>query len=113
MRATNRRAHVVGLSLGDYTALVLMENHAGVLDRVVMSGITAAPMPNRALLPVQLWLMSFLMKRRWFVNLQAKPGLGHGWNVEAPDLFNAMVRAWIVDTPLPYRLQAADNGDSL
>jgi pimeloyl-ACP methyl ester carboxylesterase len=189
-RATNRRAHVVGLSLGAYIALVLLEHHADVLDRVVMSGVTAAPMPNRALLNPQLWLMSVLMKRRWFVNMQAKslhvppdmqsaftdnllamsmqayrriaeevvhfhvppslhhvntltlitagsreskiitqavgtisnmmpnaqgrlaPGLGHGWNVEAPDLFNAMVRAWIMGTPLPYRLQVAHGGNS-
>jgi pimeloyl-ACP methyl ester carboxylesterase len=186
-RATHGRAHVVGLSLGGYIALVLLEHHADVLDRVVMSGVTAAPVPNRALLPVQLWLMSVLMKRRWFVKTQARslhlppdmqsafidnllamsmqayrriweeaaqfrvppslrhvntptlitagsreskiitqavgtisnmmpnaqgrlaPGLGHGWNVEAPDLFNAMVRAWITGTPLPYRLQVADD----
>lgn len=187
-RATNGRAHVVGLSLGAYIALVLLEHHADVLDRVVMSGVTAAPMPNRALLNPQLWLMSILMKRRWLVNMQAKalrlspdmqsaftdnllamsmrtyrriweeavdfhvppslqhvntptlitaggseskiitqavgtiskimpnaqgrlaPGLGHGWNVEAPDLFNAMARAWITGTPLPHRLQAANGG---
>lgn len=29
------------------------------------------------------------------------PGVGHGWNIEAPDLFNATVRAWIEDSPLP------------
>jgi pimeloyl-ACP methyl ester carboxylesterase len=186
-RATNGRAHVVGLSLGGYIALVLLEHHADVLDQVVMSGVTAAPMPNRVLLVPQLWLMSILVKRHWFVKTQAKslhllpdmqaaftdnllamslqayrriwkeaaqfrvppslrhvttptlitagsheskiitqavstisnmmpnaqgrlaPGLGHGWNVEAPDLFNAMVRAWIMGTPLPSRLQVADD----
>jgi pimeloyl-ACP methyl ester carboxylesterase len=184
-RATNGRAHVVGLSLGGYVALILLERHADVLDRVIMSGVTAAPMPNRALLKPQLWLMSVLMKRRWLVNMQARslhlspdmqaaftdnvlamsmqayrqiweegvdfrvspslpavniptlivagsreskiitqavstistmmpnaqgrlaPGLGHGWNVEAPDLFNAMLRAWFMNTPLPHRLQVA------
>ncbi len=178
------RAHVVGLSLGGYIALMLLANHADVLDRVVMSGVTAAPVPNRALLPLQLGLMSILLKRRWMVNQQAKalhlspdmqaafinnlramsmssyrriwreaayfyappalrhvdtptlivagsreskiitqavstisnmmphasgrlaPGVGHGWNVEAPDLFNTMIRAWITGTPLPARLQA-------
>lgn len=182
-RATDGRAHVVGLSLGGYIALVLLDRHAGVLDRVVISGVTAAPMPNRALLPVQLGLMSLLMKRRRYMDLQARslglppdmqaaftealqamslqayrriwkeaaqfrvssslrnvttptlvtaggreseiitqavgtistlmpnaqgriaPGLGHGWAVEAPELFTAMVRAWITDTPLPDRLQ--------
>jgi pimeloyl-ACP methyl ester carboxylesterase len=33
------------------------------------------------------------------------PGLGHGWNVEAPDLFSAMVRASITGAPLPDGLQ--------
>jgi pimeloyl-ACP methyl ester carboxylesterase len=27
------------------------------------------------------------------------PGVGHGWNVEAPDLFNATVRAWLEEPP--------------
>lgn len=31
-------------------------------------------------------------------------GVHHGWNGEAPDLFNAMVRAWINETPLPETL---------
>jgi len=184
-RATNGRAHVVGLSLGGHIALILLERHANVVDRAVISGVTDAPMPNRALLKPQLWLMSFLLKRRWFVNMQARslplsldmqsaftenllamslqayrhiweeavdfyvpsalnhvnnptlitaggsetniithtvdtipklmpnaqgriaPGRGHGWNIEAPDLFTAMVRAWITGTPLPAGLQAA------
>lgn len=188
-RATNRRAHVVGLSLGGYVALVLLEHHASLLDRVVISGVTAAPMPNRVLLRPQLWLMSRLIKRRWFVNAQARslhlpptmqaaftdnllamsmqayrrvweeavdfrvpsslrhvntatlitagsrestiitqavgtistimpnaqgrlaPGYGHGWNVEAADLFNAMTRAWITGTPLPATLQMATGGN--
>jgi pimeloyl-ACP methyl ester carboxylesterase len=182
-RATAGRAHVVGLSLGGYVALSLLEGHAGVLDRAVISGVTAAPMPNRVLLPVQLGLMSLLMKRRWYMSLQARsaglppdmkaafieallamsmkayrriwqegvqyrvspglrhvttptlitagsreseiirqavgtissmmpnaegrlaPELGHGWNIEAPDLFSTMVRAWITGTPLPERLE--------
>lgn len=181
-RSTGGRAHVVGLSLGAYIALVLLERHANLVDHVVISGVTAVPMPNRALLNPQLWLMSFLLKRRWFVNMEARslhlppdmhsafvknlldmsmdayrriwqevvdfhvpqslrlvdiptlitaggreskiitqtvdvipkimpnaqgrlaPRLGHGWNVEGSDLFNAMVRAWITDTPLPVGL---------
>lgn len=185
-RATNARAHVVGLSLGGHVALLLLENHAAVLNRVVISGVTAAPMPNRALLPVQLWLTSALMKRRSFAERQAKsihvppemqpafaenlaamsmqayrriweevayyqmpssfrsvhvptlitagsretdiiiqavrtianimphaqgclaPGVSHGWNVEDPDLFSAMIRAWIMAAPLPLRLQTVN-----
>ncbi|MBN2305373.1 MAG: alpha/beta fold hydrolase [Anaerolineae bacterium] len=188
VRATNGRAHVVGLSLGGYIALALLEHHTDALDRVVISGVTAAPMPNRALLPLQLGLMSVLLKRRWFVNMQASalhlppdmqyafidnllamsmpayrriwregvgfyvppslqyvntptlitagsresniithavgtistlmpnahgclaPGFGHGWNVEAPGLFSAMVRAWITGAPLPAGLQTVHGG---
>lgn len=29
------------------------------------------------------------------------PGVNHGWNFEAPDLFCEMVRAWATDSPLP------------
>jgi len=187
-RATNGRAHVVGLSLGAHLALALLEHHAELGDRVVISGITAEPWPNRAFLGPQLWLTTGLLKQRWYVNMQAKalhlspsmeaaftknllamsmdtyrhiytegadysappslrlvntptlvtaggneakiitqavdaitqlmpnaqgrlaPGLGHGWNVEAPDLFNAMVRAWITGASLPARLQVAHGG---
>jgi Predicted hydrolases or acyltransferases (alpha/beta hydrolase superfamily) len=189
-RSANGRAHVVGLSLGAYIALVLLERHPNVVDRVVISGVTDKPMPNRALLKPQLWLMSFLLKRRWYVNMQVRslhlpkdmqsaftknllamsmhayrliwkevagfyvppslhlmnnptlitaggreskiitqtvytipkimhsaqgrlaPGLGHGWNVEAPYMFNAMVRAWITGTPLPAELQVPHSSDN-
>jgi pimeloyl-ACP methyl ester carboxylesterase len=181
-RALNGRAHVVGLSLGGYVALALLERHPDRLDHVVISGVTAAPMPNRAWLRPQLALMSLVMRRRWVVDLQAKalpltaderraftenwlamsmqtyrriyeecadfavspplgrvstptlvtaggdeteiitqavavisklmpnaqgwlaPGCGHGWNVQAPELFNALLRAWISDAPLPHDL---------
>lgn len=184
-RASNGRAHLVGLSLGGYIALVLVERHADVADHVVISGITAAPWPNRIFLKPQIWLLTTLMKRRRLVAMQAKalhlspdsqadftenllamsghtyrriaeeaaayrvpdalravrtpalitagsresqiirqaaaviaeimpnaqgrlaPGLGHGWNVQAPDLFNQTVRAWITGAPLPTRLQPA------
>lgn len=181
-RATHGRAHVIGLSLGGHIALELLEHDSEVLNRAVISGVTAAPMPNRHLLNPQIWMMS-LMRRRWVANRQARalglppreqaaftdnllamsmqsyrrileevvvyqvppafqqvhvptlitaggretdiilqavevisnllpkgqgciaPGVRHGWNVEAPDLFNAMVRAWITEAPLPRGLQ--------
>lgn len=184
--ATDGHAHVVGLSLGGYIALVLMEHHADLVQHAVLSGVTAAPMPNRFLMKPQLAMMS-LMKTRWIARMQAKalnlspkeqtaftenflamsmrtyrrimeeavgfyvptalqhihiptlitaggkesriilqavadipdqmpnaqgtlaPGLGHGWNIEAPDLFSAMIRAWICDSPLPTQLKAADS----
>jgi pimeloyl-ACP methyl ester carboxylesterase len=33
------------------------------------------------------------------------PGVGHVWNLQAPELFTAMVRAWLQDLPLPAELQ--------
>jgi pimeloyl-ACP methyl ester carboxylesterase len=177
-RGTNGQAHVVGLSLGAYIALLLLEHHTHQVQRAVLSGVTAAPMPNRIFLTPQVWMMS-IMKRPWVASRQAQalglpprmqaaftenlsamsiesyrrileevvdfrvspalqqvktptlitaggressiilqavrvisnlmphaqgwiaPGLKHGWNVEAPDLFSAMVRAWIRETPLP------------
>ncbi len=32
------------------------------------------------------------------------PGVGHGWNGEAPELFSRMIRAWLTGTPLPHEL---------
>lgn len=180
--ATHGRAHIVGLSLGGYIAMVLLERHPNLADHVVISGVTDSPMPNRKLLNPQLWMMSAVRKSRWLVNLQAKalglspqmqtaftdnflamtmetyrriaeevvefsvptalsevtiptlivagdketdiikqtvqtipkmmsnaqgrlaPNASHGWNVQSPALFNAMVRAWITDAPLPMGL---------
>ena len=185
-RATNGKAHVVGLSLGGHTGLALLERHAEVVDHAVISGVTDGSMPNQIWLKPQTALMSVLLKQRWFMNSLAQsmrlppdlkpdlaeglkdlstrayrdiwqeavhfqvtpailqqvnvptlivaggketdlikqtvgkianmmphaegriaPGVGHGWNFEAPDLFSAMVRAWITDAPLPAVLQAA------
>lgn len=180
-RATNGQAHIVGLSLGGYIGLVLLEHHANLVQSAVLSGVTASPMPNKRWMKPQLVMMS-IMKRRWIANMQAKalnlppdmqtaftenfmamsmktyrrimeeavdftvpsalrevdvptlitaggnesdiilqavdeianlmpnaqgriaPGLKHGWNVEAPDLFTAMIRAWVTDSPLPAQL---------
>jgi pimeloyl-ACP methyl ester carboxylesterase len=180
-RATNGQAHVVGLSLGGYITLLLLEHYTAHVQRAVISGVTATQMPNRVLLGPQIWMMS-IMKKRWFATRQAKAlklpealqiaftenlaamsietyrrimeeaidfevspdlrqvqvptlltagstespsilqavevisammpqaegrvaeGGRHGWNVQLPDLFNAMVRAWVSDHPLPAEL---------
>jgi hypothetical protein len=34
------------------------------------------------------------------------PGVGHIWNLEAPNLFTDLVRFWVTDTPLPQALRA-------
>lgn len=181
-RATNGKAHVVGLSLGGHVALLLLEHHTALVERAIVSGVTAEPMANPHLLRPQIWLMG-IMKQRWVASRQAKAlglppeiqsafvenlslmtmktyrtvmeealyyrvssglqqvkvptlmtagstesdgilkavgvishmmpnaqgrlaeGGKHGWNVQLPALFNAMVRAWIEETPLPDRLK--------
>jgi pimeloyl-ACP methyl ester carboxylesterase len=182
-RATGGRAHVVGLSLGGYVTLVMLKRHADLVQRAVVSGVTASPMPNGWLLPAQVWFMGSIMKRRGFLNWQANAlhlapdlqadfvenyaamsmdayrrileeavdfrapdalrrvstptlvvagsreskiilesveaiprlmpnaqgwlalGQRHGWNVDAPDLFSAMLRAWFTEAPLPVQLR--------
>jgi len=182
-RATNGRAHIVGLSLGAYIGLLLIEQHAGLLESAILSGVTSSPIPNRFLLGPQLGLLSLFKRSRKSLEKQAKylhltsdeqvafvenfmkmsmmtyrtiyrevvkfkvssalgevkvkslicaggkesknilqsvimlpeilpyakgciaPGLDHGWNLEAPELFNAMVRAWINQGPLPGELK--------
>lgn len=185
-RATSGHAHIVGLSLGAYIGLLLLEQHSRLVDSAVLSGVTASPIPHRILLEPQLWLISKIKKSRKSVERQAKslhltsaeelaftenfmkmlmltyraiykeavgfrvpqalgqvkvptlitaggneskvilqavmdipqimpnakgfiaPGLGHGWNVENPELFNTMVRAWITGEPLPRELRLVD-----
>lgn len=37
-------------------------------------------------------------------------GVGHGWSLEAPDLFNATLRAWLAGEPLPPALAPLSGG---
>lgn len=182
-RATNGRAHIVGLSLGAYIGLLLIEHHVSLINSAILSGVTSSPIPYRFLLGPQLWLISVSKRSRKSLEKQAKylhlapgeqvafvenfmkmsmmtyrtiykevvkfqvssalekiyvptlicaggkeskailqavdmlpeilpyakgciaPKLGHGWNLEAPDLFNGMVRAWINHEPLPRELK--------
>jgi pimeloyl-ACP methyl ester carboxylesterase len=176
-RSATGRAHLVGLSLGGHVALAVLEHRPDVVDRAVISGVTAEPWPNRALLGPQAWLMAASLRSRRLLAGRARalglpgpvqaafvdnalamssptyrrivaevagctlaaglgavevptlvvaggresdairraveripavmpvadgrivPGVGHGWNVEAPDLFNATVRAWLEEPP--------------
>jgi pimeloyl-ACP methyl ester carboxylesterase len=176
-RTATGRAHLVGLSLGGHVALSVLEHRPDVVGRAVISGVTAEPWPNRALLgpmarltaaslrsrrllarraralglpePVQAAFVenALAMSSRTYRRIIAEvagcavpaglgaveaptlvvaggresdaikraveqipavlpvaagrivPGVGHGWNVEAPDLFNATVRAWLEDPP--------------
>lgn len=63
-RATNGKAHIVGLSLGGHVGLAVLERHPEVVDHAVISGVTDGPMPNQMWLKPQTALMSFLLKQR-------------------------------------------------
>ncbi len=182
-RGTNGRATLVGMSFGGYVALTALARHADLIEKVVVSGVTDRPLPNRAAVLMQTRLLRPFMKTRWFVRLQAQmmrlpaevidvystsllamtrtaydriiqevvdfhlpdalrhvtvptliaagsaemppmvmaaatipqtlpnakgvlaPGLHHAWNGENPELFTAMIRAWLTGAPLPTELQ--------
>jgi pimeloyl-ACP methyl ester carboxylesterase len=71
-RATQQKAYVVGLSLGAYVTIALLSRHTERVEKAIMSGVTAKPLPNPLLMKVQMYFMSFLMKNPWFINQQAK-----------------------------------------
>jgi len=184
-RTLTGHAHIVGLSLGGQVALALLDCQPDVVDRAVISGVTAEPWPHRWFVTPQAWLTTTLLRSRRLVDAQARSlglpsevqgvfaenvramrprayrrifeevaaytlprslgavgtptlvlagstesdmiqhavetiaatmpeatgrivlGVGHGWNVEAPDLFNATVRAWVEGAPLPPGLKTA------
>lgn len=190
-RATNGKASVVGLSLGGYVTLDLLARHHMLIERAVMSGITAAPLNFGKMMMLQLKVMSRLMKLPPMIWLQAKmlnipsedyaayaegvramsrqslmkvydeilfmeapqslsqvhiptlvvagskelqpilegtqtvanlmpnaegyliPDVHHGWNGEAPELFNRMLRAWLTGKPLPVEMQPVQNSPTL
>jgi pimeloyl-ACP methyl ester carboxylesterase len=69
-RASGQRAHVVGLSLGSYTALRLLADHPDVVLSMIVSGVSVRPLSGiyRALTP----LMAAVYGWDWLINLSAK-----------------------------------------
>lgn len=181
-RAANGRAHVVGLSLGGYTALTLLERHPERVERLIVSGVTGRPFKNQRRWKLLLGVVSRLIHFKPYIAMNARmmqlppdakaalerdmlrmppaslrriydeivpfalpavlaerdhpvlavagekeaadvtgtldaftallpnattavaPGAHHGWNGEFPDLFTAMIEAWVNDKPLPAAL---------
>lgn len=71
-RATGQKAYVVGLSLGAYVTLALLSRHTSAVEKAVLSGVTAMPLPNPVFSKIQMYFMSLLMKTSWFISMQAK-----------------------------------------
>lgn len=62
-RAHDGRAHIVGLSLGGYTALHLLANHPQVVLSTIISGVAGRPLPRPELMNRLVGVMSHL--NRW------------------------------------------------
>ncbi len=70
--AASGKAHVVGLSLGGYTGLVLLNSHADVVESLLVSGVSAKPFSSIWRWRIILGIMQPLMKWDPFINLQAR-----------------------------------------
>lgn len=177
--ATGGKAHVVGLSLGGYVTLHLLDRHPSLIDHAIISGVTSSPLPNAKSMLMQMKVMSYVIKSDLLIRMQGKmlhipddsleaytdgmrsmnrdaflkigdevvyfqapdslaqvdvptlvvsgtvelqpikdsvahlsrllpnaqgrmvEGVAHAWNGQAPEVFNAMLRAWLTDQPLP------------
>ncbi|WP_186814521.1 alpha/beta fold hydrolase [Actinotalea fermentans] len=103
-RAAGGTAHVVGLSLGGYVALELARRHRAAVQRVVVSGITVAPMPGRALAGVQGRVFPALARRPGYAERVARATLPDAAPAERAALV-ASVRAM---APAAYRAALRD-----
>ena len=182
-RAHGGHAHVVGLSLGGYTALHLLAGHPERVRDVIISGVSGGPLPRERLFRLLVPLLSRALRWGWVLHLSARamqlpeevrplyrrdgqrltpagirrvydeviqfqlpaalgqlpqrllavagakevaavrerlpafpalmprgqaylvPDAHHGWNGEFPELFTAMIQAWLSGAPLPAELQ--------
>lgn len=103
-RVAGGRAHVVGLSLGGYVALELVLRHPGAVARVVVSGVTARPMPGRSLAGLQGRVLPALARRPGYAMRVARATLPDG-PAEAWTRLVASLRAM---SPQAYRAALRD-----
>lgn len=98
------RAHVVGLSLGGYVALELVRRHPAAVARVVVSGVTARPMPGRWLAGLQGRVFPVLARRPGYADRVARATLPHG----PADARAALVASLRAMSPQAYRAALRD-----
>ncbi len=182
-RATGGKAHVVGMSLGGYTALHVLANHPDIVITVAVTGVSTAPLQLTWMMKGMMAILPVVSRREPFIKMQAKmlhlppsamaafihdnkvltaqtykrvydellpfhlpavlahrphrllalagdremnaiqdglldfcqtmpnatgalvPNAHHGWNGEHPQLFNAVILAWVEGKPLPTELK--------
>lgn len=71
-KAVNGQVHVVGLSLGGYTALRLLADHPDVVLSALVSGVTIRPFPNQSAFKPLVRFMSRANRWNITINLMAK-----------------------------------------
>lgn len=71
-RASNGQAHVVGLSLGGYTALTLLNNHPELVLSTLVSGVTIRPFPDNIAYKLMPKIMSRIMGWSLTINLMSR-----------------------------------------
>lgn len=109
-----RRAHVVGLSLGGHVAAELLATRPELVDRVVISGITTAPLPATLTNRLIIGLGGFIMRQPLLSRLY---GLAMRMPKQARDAMAADARALNARTTelvyaeiVPYRLPDLGEG---
>jgi pimeloyl-ACP methyl ester carboxylesterase len=68
----DRRAHIVGLSLGAYVGLTLLSRHQDLVARAMLSGLNVLPLPNRWLLSTLGYAMAPLIKTSFGARFNAR-----------------------------------------
>ena len=107
-----------GLS-SDYDAMVARDLAVippARLSHFVMDSYTRIETPTEARVPLLVAVgqketpLARMMARQLIAEIAGArgvmaPRVGHAWNLEAPELFSAMVRAWVMDRALPAGLE--------
>jgi pimeloyl-ACP methyl ester carboxylesterase len=104
--------------LQPYLSVLLEDLHHLKPEAIIhfADALVKAELPQGVQIPV---LVTFGQKEAYMAKRAARelsrtlpakavmaPGVGHIWNLEAPDLFTDTVRAWMTDQPLPQELVA-------
>jgi pimeloyl-ACP methyl ester carboxylesterase len=70
--ATDGKAHLVGLSLGGYVAVTLLEQYPDVVKSVLVTGINTSPLKLSWLMKGAMAVLPRLMQYEWFIRQQAR-----------------------------------------
>lgn len=71
-QASSGQGHIVGLSLGGYTALHLLNQHPQVVSSMIISGVTVKPLVPALIAKPMAALMPLLVKRKMMANMMVR-----------------------------------------